>query len=78
MTDPDERIINRAISMLDDDTARYAKMAHADVQDIREEARGALHRIFRKTRWFEQELELVRRQRDAAEQRVLELEKKEG
>jgi DNA repair exonuclease SbcCD ATPase subunit len=51
MTDPDERIINRAIVCLGD-----------DFQEFREEARAALHRIFRNTRKLEIENKRLRDQ----------------
>jgi len=44
MIDPDERIINRAIAELEQDH-----------QDLREEARAALHRLFRDRRRLEAE-----------------------
>jgi len=59
MTDPDERLINRAI-------------AHVDDQDVREEARSALHRIFRSTRKLEAEVVRLRKERDHNELHGLE------
>ena len=49
MTDPDERIINRALMYLEDDDPAIA--------EHRENARAALHRIFRNTRKLEAEVE---------------------
>lgn len=46
MTDPDERTINRAICLLDDEH-----------QTEREEARAALHRMFRRVRRHEAHIE---------------------
>jgi cell division septum initiation protein DivIVA len=51
MTDPDERIINRAIVLVED-------------QDVREEARAALHRLFRDRRRLEAEVERLREERN--------------
>jgi hypothetical protein len=46
MTDPEERIINRAIALLPNEE-----------QEAREDARAALHAIFRNTRRLEKEVE---------------------
>lgn len=67
MTDPDERIINRALMYLEDDDEAIA--------EHRENARAALHRLFRDRRSLEKENELLRNQRDSAEKRYREAEK---
>ena len=59
MTDPDERIINRALMYLEGTT-------HLDYH--RENAREALHRIFRNTRRLENELEMLQACADALAQ----------
>lgn len=51
MTDHDERTINRAIAMLGD---RYDS---GTAQDLAEEARAALHRLFRDRRRLERQVE---------------------
>lgn len=50
MTDPDERIINHAICLLED-----------EYQQEREQARAALHRLFRDRRRLEKALERIGR-----------------
>jgi hypothetical protein len=52
MTDPDERIINRALMYLEDDDEAIA--------EHRENARAALHRLFRDRRRLEAEVERLR------------------
>lgn len=51
VTDPDERAINRAIALLGDDH-----------QAEREEARAALHRLFRDRRRLENEVDRLKSQ----------------
>lgn len=51
MTDPDERTINRALSLLGTEVANDEEA----VQDHREAARAALHRLFRDRRRLENE-----------------------
>ena len=63
MTDPEERTINRAIVLLGDEH-----------QDIREEARAALHTIFRRTRKLEEDGWRWCNERDEALARIAELE----